>query len=81
MRSMVVGLTNNTSIAMLSIVSKYVKPSTASGSPPFSREDIRSYSIVNSINSRKASPLQTVIYFAQISYPFLLIYANFIHQA
>ena len=35
MRSMVVGLANNTSFAGLLTVSNYVKPSTASGSPPF----------------------------------------------
>ena len=56
MRSMVVGLTNKASFARLSIVSNYVKPSTASGSPPFSREDICSYLIVNSIISKKFSP-------------------------
>ena len=61
---MVVGLANSTSIAMLSIVSKYVKPSTASGSPPFSREDICSHLVVNSISFRKCSPLQTVLYAA-----------------
>ena len=61
MRSMVVGLANNTSIARLSAIINYVKPSTASGSPPFSREDICSYLIVNSIIFRKCSPRQTVI--------------------
>ena len=33
MRSMVDGLTNNTSIASLSMVSKYVKPTTAKAVP------------------------------------------------
>ena len=58
---MVVGLTNKASFARLSIVSNYVKPSTASGSPPFSRKDICSYLVVNSIIFRKCSPRQTVI--------------------
>ena len=61
---MVVGLANSTSIARLSAVSNYVKPSTASGSPPFSREDICSYPVANSIIFRKCSPRQTVIVMA-----------------
>ena len=61
---MVVGLANSTSIARLSAVSNYVNPSTASGSPPFSRKDICSHPIVNSISSKKCSPRQTVIIMA-----------------
>ena len=45
MRSMVVGLANSASFARLSTVRKFVKPSTASGSPPsyniFCKQDFR----------------------------------------
>ena len=75
MRSMVDGLANSTSIASLSIVRNYVKPTTASGSPPF-WEDICSYSIVNSINARKCSPRQTAICGQKLTIPKLSTIKN-----